>query len=321
MWRYIGVRLLQAIPLALGLSALLFVLLALAPGDPIDLMIVNNPNVTPADVARLKHAYGLDQPLVVRYGKWLLHTVEGDLGWSLSYQMPVRRLLAERLPNSIVLMSVGLTISLVVAIPLGIYSAFRQYSLVDYAANLGAFAGFSIPLFWFGLIMIYFFAVKLKLLPPGGMQTAAGGRTTPEIVDRLRHLVLPAIVIGLYNMATLTRYMRSSMLEVMHQDYLRTARSKGLGEAQILRRHAARNAMIPIITVLGLTLPVVFGGAPVTETVFAWPGIGQLLVQSVIAGDYVVAMSVMMMFAGLVVVCNLLADVAYGIFDPRIRYS
>jgi peptide/nickel transport system permease protein len=318
---YLIRRLLQMVPLLLVMSFLFFALLAAAPGDPTDLLILSNPNVTVEDVARLKRLYGLDQPLHVRYGKWLLRTSQGDLGWSLNYKVPVRRLIQERLPHSMVLMSTGLGLSLAVAVPVGVYSALRQYSLIDYVASVLAFVGFSIPLFWFGLIMIYLFAVKFQVLPPGGVRTPGVEGGVAGLLDYLRHLVLPAIVIALYNIASLARYTRSSMLEVIRQDYIRTARAKGLAEGLVVRRHAIRNALIPIVTVLGLTLPLLFGGAPVTETVFGWPGIGQLLVQSVVIGDYVVAISVLMMIALVVVLFNLAADLVYGVLDPRIRYG
>jgi peptide/nickel transport system permease protein len=319
--RYVLRRVLQMIPLLAGVSLLVFVLLASAPGDPIDMLIRSNPSVTMNDIARLKHLYGLDQPIIVRYAKWLGRTLQGDLGWSLAHQVPVARLVGERLPNSLMLVGTGIVIAILVAIPAGIYSALRQYSVGDYLASLGTFVGFSIPVFWFGLIMIYIFAVKLRVLPPGGMREAGAVPGWPATLDYLRHLILPSLVIALYSTAALARYTRSSMLEVIRQDYIRTARAKGLSEIRIAGHHALRNAMIPIVTVLALTMPALFGGAPVTESVFAWPGIGQLLVQSVLFGDYVVAMAVLMMIAVLVLAFNLAADIVYGLLDPRIRYA
>ena len=321
MRRYVLRRVLQMIPLLAGVSLLVFVLLASAPGDPVDMLIRSNPSVTMNDIARLKHLYGLDQPIIVRYAKWLGRTLQGDLGWSLAHQVPVARLVGERLPNSLMLVGTGIVIAILVAIPAGIYSALRQYSVADYLASLGTFVGFSIPVFWFGLIMIYIFAVKLRVLPPGGMREAGAVPGWPATLDYLRHLILPSLVIALYSTAALARYTRSSMLEVIRQDYIRTARAKGLPELRIAGHHALRNAMIPIVTVLALTMPSLFGGAPVTESVFAWPGIGQLLVQSVLVGDYVVAMAVLMMIAALVLAFNLAADIVYGLLDPRIRYA
>ncbi len=321
MRRYVLRRVLQMIPLLAGVSLLVFVLLASAPGDPVDMLIRSNPSVTMNDIARLKHLYGLDQPIIVRYAKWIGRTLQGDLGWSLAHQVPVARLVGERLPNSLMLVGTGIVIAILVAIPAGIYSALRQYSVGDYLASLGTFVGFSIPVFWFGLIMIYIFAVKLRVLPPGGMREAGAVPGWPATLDYLRHLILPSLVIALYSTAALARYTRSSMLEVIRQDYIRTARAKGLSEIRIAGHHALRNAMIPIVTVLALTMPALFGGAPVTESVFAWPGIGQLLVQSVLFGDYVVAMAVLMMIAVLVLAFNLAADIVYGLLDPRIRYA
>lgn len=321
MLRYVSRRLLQLIPLLAGISLLLFVLLTLAPGDPVDLLILSNPQVRADEVARLKRVYGLDQPVLVRYVKWLGRLSRGDLGWSIGYKMPVVDLLRDRLPRTLLLMGSGLLISVVIAIPLGVYSAIRQYSLADYVASIGAFVGFSLPVFWFGLIVIYIFAIKWKLLPAGGFQGVEEQSGWPLLVDRARYLVLPVFVIALHNIAGLTRYTRSAMLEVIGQDYVRVARAKGLTESRVFLHHALRNALIPIVTVLGLLMPLLVGGAPVTETVFAWPGIGQLLVQSVVSGDYLVAMGALMVIAVLVVLSNLLTDVAYSLLDPRVRYG
>lgn len=321
MARYVARRLLQIIPLLVGISLLLFILLTLAPGDPVDLLILSNPQVRVEEVARLKRVYGLDQPVLVRYVKWLGRVARGDLGWSIGYKMPVADLLRDRLPRTLLLMGVGMTISVAVAIPLGVYSAVRQYSLADYVTSIGAFVGFSLPVFWFGLIAIYVFAIKWKLLPAGGFQGVQELSGWPGLVDRAGYLVLPAVVIALHNMASLTRYTRSAMLEVIAQDYVRVARAKGLAESRVLLHHAFRNALIPVVTVLGLMMPLLVGGAPVTETVFAWPGVGQLLVQAVVAGDHLVAMGALMAIAVLVVVSNLFADVAYSLIDPRVRYG
>ena len=321
MRRYVIGRVAGVVPLLLGISVMLFVILSIAPGDPVDFLLANNPDVTPGDIVRLKHLYGLDRPVYVRYGRWLAQVAHGDLGWSVNYKLPVRQMLAERLPMSLVLMSAGLAASILVAIPAGVYSALHQYSVFDYGATVGSFLGFSIPLFWLGLIMIYIFAVKLHVLPPGGVHAPDAGTGWAAALDFLRHLILPAAVIALYNMASLARYTRSSILEVSRQDYVRTARAKGLTQWRVLNRHVMRNGMIPIVTVLALTLPVLFGGAPVTETVFGWPGVGQLLIQSVIIGDYIVAVAIVMCIAVLVVGGNLAADVLYGILDPRVRYQ
>jgi peptide/nickel transport system permease protein len=298
----------------------MFALLAFAPGDPIDMMLAHAPQSVGVDIAALKRAYGLDQPVPVRYVRWLGRVLQGDLGWSLHDRMPVRTMLAERIPRSLLLMSSGLLLAVVVALPVGIYAALRQYSVGDYAVSIVSFVGFSIPLFWMGLGLIYIFSIKLHWLPPGGYssQGAMGGAS---LTDLLRHLVLPMIVIAMYNMAAMMRYTRSAMLEVIQQDYVRTARAKGLSESVVTIRHAARNALIPVVTVLALTLPALIGGAPVTESVFSWPGVGQLLVQSVVAGDLVVAQGVLMLLAVMVLIANILADVLYAVIDPRVRYD
>ena len=321
MSRYLARRLLEIVPILLGLSVIMFAILALAPGDPIDLMLANAPQSVGVDIAALKRAYGLDQPLPVRYVRWLGRVVRGDLGWSLQDRTPVRTMLAARLPRSLLLMGSGLLLSILVAVPVGIYAALHQYSPGDYAVSIMSFAGFSVPLFWMGLGLIYIFSIKLHWLPPGGFASSAGASGPAAVLDTLRHLLLPMLVIATYNMATLMRHTRSAMLEVIHQDYVRTARAKGLGERTVVNRHAARNALIPVVTVLALALPALVGGAPVTESVFSWPGVGQLLVQSVVAGDLVVAQGVLMLLAVMVLLSNIAADVVYALIDPRVRYE
>jgi peptide/nickel transport system permease protein len=310
---------LEVVPILLGLSMIMFALLAFAPGDPIDVMLSNAPQSVGIDIMALKRAYGLDQPLHVRYVRWLGRVVRGDLGWSIQDRMPVRTMLAERIPRSLLLMSSGLLLAIAVAVPVGIYAALRQYSIADYAVSIVGFVGFSVPLFWMGLGLMYIFSIKLHWLPPGGYRSpAAAGSAWADV---LRHLVLPMVVIAMYNMAAMMRYTRSAMLEVIAQDYVRTARAKGLSESAVTLRHAARNALIPMVTVLALTLPALIGGAPVTESIFSWPGVGQLLVQSVLAGDLVVAQSVLMLLASMVLGANILADVVYALVDPRVRYD
>lgn len=310
---------LEVVPILLGLSMMMFALLAFAPGDPIDVMLSTAPQSVGIDIAALKRAYGLDQPLHVRYVRWLGRVVRGDLGWSIQDRMPVRTMLAERIPRSLLLMSSGLLLAIVVAVPVGIYAALRQYSIADYAVSMVGFVGFSVPLFWMGLGLMYIFSVKLHWLPPGGYRSPSAAGSTWS--DLLRHLTLPMVVIAIYNMAAVMRYTRSAMLEVITQDYVRTARAKGLSESAVTLRHAARNALIPVVTVIALTLPALIGGAPVTESIFSWPGVGQLLVQSVLAGDLVVAQSVLMLLATMVLGANILADVVYALVDPRVRYD
>ena len=330
MSRYIARRLLQMIPLFLGLSVLVFLLLALAPGDPVDLLVFGNPHVRPADVARLKHLYGLDQPLHIRYVKWLWATLHGDLGYSRTYKQPVFSLMESRIGNSLWLQIPALLLALSVAVPVGIYSALRQYSAADYAATLFTFLGVSIPAFWFGIMMIYLCAVwhpwthlsflAWLTLPAGGF-SSPGVSGSAAVVDRLRYMVLPTVVLSLVFMAGYTRYTRSSMLEVVRQDYVRTARAKGLPESVVIHKHALKNTMIPLVTIIALSIPGIFAGAPLTETVFGWPGVGQLFVASVLAGDFAVAQGIIMLLAVLVIFFNLFADIAYAVLDPRVRYD
>jgi peptide/nickel transport system permease protein len=329
--RYIFRRLLQMIPIALGISVLMFSLLTLAPGDPVDLLIASDPRVKPQDVARLKHIYGLDQPIHIRYVKWLGRTVQGDLGFSRTYKEPVTEIMRDRIGNSLWLTVTAFFLALLIAMPVGVYSALHQYSFLDYLATTFTFFGVSIPVFWFGIMMIYMFAVwhpwtvlpamAWLALPPGGISTPGVAGGLPFYLDRLRYMLLPSIVLALLSMATYTRYTRSSMLEVIRQDYVRTARSKGLAERTVINRHALRNALIPLVTIVALSISGLFAGAPITETVFAWPGVGRLLVDSVIGGDYVAAQAVLMFLAVLVLVFNLVADIGYALLDPRIRYD
>ena len=331
MQRYILRRLLQMIPIALGISVLMFALLTLAPGDPVDLLITSDPRVKPQDVARLKHIYGLDQPIHIRYVKWLGRTLQGDLGFSRTYKETVTGLMKDRIANSLWLTITAFILALAVAVPVGIYSALRQYSFWDYLATTFTFFGVSIPVFWFAIMMIYMFAVwhpwtaiawlGWLRLPPGGISTPGIGGGASFLADRLRYMIMPSVVLALLSMATYTRYTRSSMLEVIRQDYVRTARAKGLGERVVVNKHALRNALIPLVTIVALSIADLFAGAPITETVFAWPGVGRLLVDSVIGGDYIVAQAVLMFLAVLVLIFNLVADIGYAVLDPRIRYD
>jgi peptide/nickel transport system permease protein len=331
MSRFLAKRLLQMVPLVVGLSVIVFLLLAAAPGDPVDLLVFGNPNVRPEDVARLKHLYGLDQPLHIRYVKWLWAALHGDLGYSRTYKQPVLELMWWRIGNSLWLQIPAFGLALAVSVPIGIYSALRQYSSLDFAATFFTFFGISIPAFWFGIMMIYLFSVwhPWTVLPAlEWLRLPAGGFSTPGIppgpaayLDRLRYMTLPTIVLSLLFMASYTRYTRSSMLEVVRQDYVRTARSKGLSEGKVVNKHALRNALIPLVTVIALSVPALFSGAPLTETVFGWPGVGRLLVDAVLAGDFAVAQGIIIFLAALVIIFNLLADVSYALLDPRIRYD
>jgi len=321
MYRYVGRRLLQSLVVLAGLSVLLFTLLVYTPGDPVELLVNALPDVQPEDVARLRRYYGLDDPVYVRYFKWLRSVAHGDLGYSRTYAQPVTRLIRQRLGNTLQLLSAAFVIAFSVGVAVGIYSALHQYSPLDYAATLLSFVGLAMPVFWQGILFILVFAVWLPIFPAGGMLTPGVAEGWPALADRLRHLVLPTVVLASAGMASWVRYSRSSMLEVVRQDYVRTARAKGLPERIVTRKHALRNALIPIITLFALSLPAVLDGAVVTETIFSWPGMGLLLFQAVLGHDHAVAMAVLLFLAVATILANLVADVAYALVDPRIRYE
>lgn len=295
-----------------------YYLLGLMPGDPVELLITSDPKVKPEDIERLKKVYGLDQPIYLRYFKWLKQvTLEGDLGFSRTYKRPTSEILKSRLLNTLQLMIWSFVLSLIVAIPIGIYSAVKQYSTFDYFVNLIVFLGISIPSFWLGILMILLFSVKLQWLPAGGMLTIG----IDSFMDRLRHLILPTVVLSVQSVSGWSRYIRASMLEVLHEDYIRTARAKGASEKTIIFYHAFRNALIPTVTILALSIPGLFSGALITETIFAWPGMGRLLYDSVIGSDYYVAMLCFLSLGILTLIFNFLADVLYVAIDPRIRVT
>lgn len=317
MIKYLLKRLIQAIPLLLGISVISFFAMKIMPGGPLAGMLMN-PKVTPADVERIKVLWGLDQPLHIQYFKWLGSMLTGDWGFSYRTGLPVLESIINRLPNTFLLMCFSYFLSLAVAIPVGIYSALKRYSFFDYLFTVGSFIGVAVPTFWFGIMMQLIFAVKLGWLPSSGMMTVGVGFS---VTDRLSHMVMPVIVLALVNMASWSRYMRSSMLETLNQDYIRTARAKGLSEMVVNFRHALRNALVPIVTLLGLSLPAIFGGAVITEQIFAWPGMGQLFISSVYSRDYSILMGCLMLTAVTVVFGNILADLAYSVLDPRIKYD
>ncbi len=318
MRTYVIRRTLQAIPLLLGITVISFLIMKLTPGDPVSLMSMS-PHITPADLERMRHNFGFDQPIYIQYFKWLSALIRGDWGISLERGRPVIDIIAGRLPNTLQLMAVSFAISVALAIPIGILSATKRYSWFDYSATSLSFFGISMPVFWFGLILIVVFAVKLHILPSAGMMSV--GADSTDFIDRIRHLILPSVVLSLGGIAGWSRYMRSSMLEVVRQDYIRTARAKGLAEKVVIYKHALKNAMIPVITVMALEIPGFFTGAVVTETIFAWPGMGRLYYDSVMSRDYTVLMAILTIGAGLVVIFNLIADIAYAFFDPRIKYD
>ncbi len=328
MGRFIARRLLSVIPLLLGVSVVIFALLRLIPGDPVVIMI-GAETATPAEVARLRHVLGLDQGLHVQYVRFLGRLVQGDLGHSIASDDPVARLIAERLPATIELTLAALCVALVIAIPVGVISAVRRYSIVDAAGTVAALLGISMPNFWLGVMLIFLFALRLGWLPASGRgdPVLAGAWTFATtgnpgaLAGALTHLILPAITLGSALAAVSTRLTRSSMLEVIGQDFIRTAQAKGLRWTRIVLHHALRNAMIPMITVVGLEFGALLGGAVITETIFAWPGIGRLAIRSIIQRDFPVVQGVVLMIAIVRIVASLAVDVLYAAIDPRIRYA
>ncbi len=321
MQRFLARRFVHGIIVLVGLSILMFTLLVFTPGDPVELLAASNPDIRPEDVANLRKYYGLDDPVYVRYFKWMRSLLQGDLGYSRTYGSPVAKIIVERLRNTLTLVATAVVVAFVIGAAAGIYSALHQYSATDYTVTVLAFAGHSLPPFWLGIVFILIGAVWVPWFPAGGMLTPGVAPGWPALFDRLWHLILPTAVLATFGMATWARYTRSSMLEVIRQDYVRTARAKGNEERVVINKHALRNALIPIITLVALSIPGILNGAVLTETVFSWPGMGLLLFQAVLGHDYNVAMAVLLFLALMTVVFNLLADIAYAMADPRIRYE
>ncbi|EIJ81856.1 oligopeptide ABC transporter permease [Bacillus methanolicus PB1] len=316
MLSYIPRRTFAAIPLLLGITVISFVIIQMAPGDPASLLM--DPNISPADKEKFIEKYGLNDPIHVQYLKWLGNMLQGDFGTSLIRKgTPVIELIINRLPNTLLLMAVSTLIALLISIPFGIISATKRYSKLDYLVTVASFLGLAIPNFWLGLILIMVFAVHLKWFPTGGVATL---NAPFSIWDRIHHLIMPAFVLASADMASLTRYTRSSMIEVINQDYMRTARAKGFNERKVIYNHGLKNGLIPIITIFGLMIPGFIGGAVVVESVFGWPGLGKLFIDSAFQRDYPVIMALTVISAVFVVISNLFADILYAIFDPRIEY-
>jgi peptide/nickel transport system permease protein len=317
MGRYVARRILQAVPLLFVITVISFLILRLAPGGPLAAYEAN-PNVTSEDIERLRAALGLDQPLYLQYVNWLAQFVQGDWGYSYAYHRPVVELILERLPNTIYLMATVFLVVLVIAIPVGVLTAVRQYSWFDHIVTGSTFAFLSTPTFWLGLLLLLIFGLQLRLFPLGGIQTPG---QEFNLLDRLHHLVLPVATLALVQIGGYTRYLRASMLETLGQEFMRTARAKGLGERIVVARHALKNAAIPLVTVAALDVPDLFVGALVTEQIFGWPGMGRLFWDAATRYDYPVLMGVLTTAAALIIFANLIADVLYGLLDPRIRYS
>ena len=324
MIRYALRRLLTSIPLLVIISALVFALLQASPGNPLA-QLERDPTVSQEDIRRIAEGRGLLDPVPVQYLRWAGGAVRGDFGPSLQTGRPVMTEIMERLPNTVTLVLTGFAVTLLVAIPIGVASAVRQYSAFDHVVTALAFMGQSIPIFWLGLLLILVFYVGLSnpftggpLFPAGGMYSS--GREG-QLLDRLWHLVLPVAMLATTWVAWYTRFLRASMLDVLSQDYVRTARAKGLPEWNVVFRHALKNGSLPLITLIGLDLPMIFSGALFTETIFSWPGMGRLFFQSALRRDYPVLMAIVMFTSALILLSNLLADLAYAWFDPRIKYA
>ena len=316
MIRYLLRRLGQSLVLLVLVSMIGFGLLHLTPGGPLSQFALT-PGMSAATLARISHQMGLDRPLPIQYLDWAGHLLRGNWGHSYRDQQPVLAIIVSHLWATLELMASSTLLAVLFGTWVGVLGATRRYSLADYLATIGAMVALSIPTFWFGLVMIYVFSVWLGWLPSGNMYTSGSG----TLLDYARHLALPCLVLTLVTVATWSRYMRASMLDVINQDYIRTARAKGLRPRAVLVRHALRNALLPMITIAGLQLPTLLGGALVTETVFTWPGMGRLFLDSIGYRDYPVVMGLLMFSALLVLAGNLLADMLYSVADPRIRLA
>jgi len=320
MGRYIIRRLLQAIPLLFFLTIFMFALIRLLPGGPEQVLF--NPRLSAAGRAALRAHFGLDDPVYIQYFKWLSRALQGDFGFSFADNVPVTYLLSQRFPATLWLFTTAFSLALVVALVLGIVSGIRQGTITDYGLTVISYFGIAMPTFLVGLFLQYIFGVWLHILPTSGTETL-GYTLGPldSFVDRFEHMILPVLTLATISIAGWSRYMRSSTIEVSKQDYMRTARAKGLAPAPLLIRHALRNAVIPLITVVAIDFGAVAGGATITEGVFAWPGMGTLFFSSLTVRDYPVLLAILMLGAFFVIMFNLLADILYAVMDPRIRYS
>ncbi len=325
MLTYIARRLLQSIPIMFLLSVFLFGLVRLMPGGPLA-QAERNPNVSPEQLSLMRVRLGLDQPLPIQYIKWMkAFVLEGDWGYSIKFRKPVSEMIWDRLPATLLLFGVSFLVTLLIAIPVGVYSAIKPYSLFDNIITTLSFAGQSVPVYWFGLILILVFYLKLQnpfgdgpMFPAGSMYTIG---KEDDVMDLLWHMVLPVIATSVGWVAWYSRFLRSSMRDILNEDFIRTARAKGLSARMVYFKHALRNALLPLVTMMALDLPTVFGGAVFIETIFSWPGMGRLFWDAARGRDYPVLLASVMIQAALILLFNLLADVIYGWLDPRIRYE
>lgn len=319
MGKYLLRRLIIALPSLLGISVILFVLLALAPGDPFG-ELASNPNIPPEVREALRLKFGIDDPVLVRYFHWLVAMLHGDWGFSFTSRVDVDQLILQRIPTTLYVIGSSQLVALIVALPVGVYAAMRPYSIFDQVANTIAFIGFSLPTFFTGLLLILVFSVNLGWLP-FVYRADISATGWDWYWEYFKQAIMPIAVLGLFQGASYTRFVRSAVLDVIRLDYVTAARAKGIGESSVIIKHVLRNALIPVVTLVALQMPSVFGGAIITEQIFRIPGIGSLLISAILANDTPVIMAVTFVFACLVVLFNLLADIIYGWLDPRISYS
>jgi peptide/nickel transport system permease protein len=315
---YLVRRLLLTVPGILGISVVLFTVLALAPGDPFS-DLATDPSIPPSVAAGLRAKFGLDDPVYLRYFHWLLAMLHGDWGFSFASRIDVTTLILQRLPTTLAVIGSSQVLALLVAIPVGVYAGVRPYSIFDQIASSLALIGFSLPTFFTGLVFILLFSVTLHWLP-FVYRSDIGGSGFPMYWAYVRQALMPIAVLGLFQGAAWTRFVRASVLDVARLDYVTTARAKGLSEGVVITKHIVRNALIPVVTLVALSMPIVFGGAIITEQIFRVPGIGSLLISAILANDTPVIMAVTFVFACLVILFNLIADLLYGWLDPRISY-
>lgn len=317
MYQYAIRRTLQAVPILLGITILLFWLMHSLPGGPLA-MFEHNPHMTPQQLAAIKKNFGLNKPLYAQYLSWLTQTFQGNLGFSFVNGRPVLTRILNRLPATALLMGSSFVLASFTALVIGVIGAVRQYSIIDYAITAFSYFGMAMPTFWFGIMAVMVFSGDLHWLPAQGIGTPG---VPWSLGDAIRHLILPMVVLALFTLAQESRYVRSSMLEVIHMDYIRTARAKGVGRFKLIFKHALRNALLPVVTVMIMDAAFLFSGALVTESIFAWPGMGRLFYESVQKRDYPMLMGILTFLSFLVVFANLIADLMYGVLDPRIRYD
>lgn len=317
MFKYVIKRLLYSIPVFLGITFIIYLLINLAPGGPLSI-IASSGEMSLSDLKALKISLGLDKPIVVRYFFWLIDLFKGDLGISYRTSQAVGLMIAQRIKPSLILTGTGIVMAIIIGVPLGIISAYKPNSIWDHISTFIAFIGSSVPNFFLSLLLIYTLSVKLNWFPTSGMYSTSGAN---NLSDLLKHLALPAFICGIQPIGNFIKQTRSSVQEVLNEEYIKTAKSKGLNSVTVVIKHAFRNAMIPVVTTISLTIPFLIGGAVVTEQIFAWPGIGSLMIAAITGRDYPVIMGVAVLICGTVLIANLLLDLIYAVLDPRIKFK